>query len=135
MLGAMSWVLAIGLGLFAVILLIPVTRRALVLWFVFSRRLLPVVGRKLRLVGRHYTTAKAIRLAFEDLGPAYIKFGQMIASSPTAFPKSVTDEFENCLDNVRPIPVKRMWQILEEDLGGRPEDFYTAIDPTPLASA
>jgi predicted unusual protein kinase regulating ubiquinone biosynthesis (AarF/ABC1/UbiB family) len=106
-----------------------------VLTAVFTRRLVPVLGRKLRIVGKHYTTAKAMRLAFEDLGPAYIKFGQMIASSPTAFPKEVTEEFANCLDNVRPIPVKRVWRILEEDLGGRPEDLYAEIDPAPLASA
>src|SRR5215211_3174282 len=90
----------------------PVPRRALVVFAVFARRLLPVLGRKLRVVSRNYSTARAVRLAFEDLGPAYIKFGQMIASSPTAFPKHVTEEFARCLDNVRPIPVKRVWRIL-----------------------
>src|SRR5439155_10772439 len=86
-------------------------------------------------VPRSYTRARAIRLAFEDLGPAYIKFGQMIASSPTAFPKEVTEEFANCLDNVRPIPVARVWKILEEDLGKPPHDLFDELDAKPLASA
>jgi predicted unusual protein kinase regulating ubiquinone biosynthesis (AarF/ABC1/UbiB family) len=126
------WILLIIAALIAIL---PIPRRFAVLACIFARRLLPVIGRKLRLVPKSYTTAKAVRLAFEDLGPAYIKFGQMIASSPTAFPKSVTDEFAHCLDNVRPIPVKHVWRILEEDLGAHPEALYAEIDPVPLASA
>jgi hypothetical protein len=44
----------------ALVVALPVPRRALVLIGVFARRLLPVVGRKLRLVSRDYTTARAI---------------------------------------------------------------------------
>jgi len=128
----MWWLALLPLGLLVVL---PVPRRALVLVAVFMRRLVPVIGRKLRLVSPSYTTARAVRLAFEDLGPAYIKFGQMVASSPTAFPKHVTDEFARCLDNVRPIPVKRVWRILEEDLGGHPDQIFAELDATPLASA
>ncbi len=129
------WLLAVALGVVLVVLALPVARRAVVLVLVFARRLLPVIGRKLRLVPKTYTTARAVRLAFEDLGPAYIKFGQMIASSPTAFPKHVTEEFARCLDNVRPIPVASVWRILEEDLGAHPEAVFAEIDTTPLASA
>jgi len=131
----MPWPYVIALALVALVVVPPISRRACVLCAVFAWRLLPVLGRKLRLVPRTYTTARAIRLAFEDLGPAYIKFGQMIASSPTAFPKEVTDEFGNCLDNVRPIPVKRVWRILEDDLGKHPDELYETIDSAPLASA
>jgi len=130
----MFWLAIVGIPL-AVLLLLPVPRRVFVMGAVFVRRFTPVLGRKLHLVSRDYTTARAVRLAFEDLGPAYIKFGQMIASSPTAFPKHVTEEFARCLDNVRPIPVKRVWQILEEDLGCPPETAFAELDPKPLASA
>jgi len=131
----MLWLLAIVAGLVAVVAAIPVTRRAVVLWFVFSRRLLPVIGRKLRLIGPDYTTARAVRLAFEDLGPAYIKFGQMIASSPTAFSKATTEEFARCLDSVRPIPLAQMRRILREDLGELADSAFEQIDEAPLASA
>jgi aarF domain-containing kinase len=132
---AVPWFWIVLAAVAAVIAIVPVTRRLCVLVAVFTRRLVPVLGRKLRLVGKHYTTAKALRLAFEDLGPAYIKFGQMIASSPTAFSKEVTDEFARCLDNVRPIPVKQVWRILEEDLGAAREAELESIEEAPLASA
>jgi aarF domain-containing kinase len=127
------WFLGITLALLAVILIIPVTRRAFVMTVIFTRRLVPVIGRKLRIVGKHYTTAKAMRLAFEDLGPAYIKFGQMIASSPTAFPKETTEEFAKCLDSVRPIKLAQVKRILEEDLGSLAG--FDTIEDAPLASA
>ncbi|MBS1122614.1 MAG: putative aarF protein kinase chloroplastic [Deltaproteobacteria bacterium] len=131
----MLWVLAIALGLVALVLAVPVTRRAAVLAFVFSRRLLPVIGRKLHLVTPGYTTARAIRLAFEDLGPAYIKFGQMIASSPTAFSEATIEEFARCLDAVRPIPLKEVRRILREDLGALADTAFVQIEEAPLASA
>ena len=133
--GSVAWPYLVALALVALVVVPPVPRRVLVLCSVFAWRLLPVLGRKLRLVPRTYTTARAVRLAFEDLGPAYIKFGQMIASSPTAFPKSTIEEFGKCLDNVRPIPVARVWQILEDDLGQKPDVLFATIDPAPLASA
>jgi predicted unusual protein kinase regulating ubiquinone biosynthesis (AarF/ABC1/UbiB family) len=130
----MFWVLALALGVVALVLAVPVTRRAVVLWLVFSRRLLPVIAHKLRL-SPDYTTARAVRLAFEDLGPAYLKFGQMIASSPTAFSKATTEEFARCLDAVRPIPLAQVHRILREDLGERADSAFVQIDQAPLASA
>ena len=131
----MGWALGI-VGLLVVLALaFPVPRRGLVLGWVAVRRGLPVLGRKLRLVGADCTTARAFRLGFEDLGPAYLKFGQMIASSPTAFSKQVTEEFGKCLDEVRPIPVAQVWRIIEHELGDHPERIFASIDPEPLASA
>lgn len=131
----MLWVLAVLLGLALLAVAVPVTRRAIVLCLVFSRRLVPVIGRKLHLVSPTYTTARAIRLAFEDLGPAYIKFGQMIASSPTAFSKATTEEFARCLDSVRPIALGRVRRILREDLGEQADAAFAEIEEAPLASA
>ena len=129
----MSILLIVLLVVIAVIVIVPITRRVLVMTAIFTWRFLPVLGRKLRIVGKHYTTARAVRLAFEDLGPAYIKFGQMIASSPTAFPKETTEEFAKCLDNVRPIKLQQVRRILTEDLGSLAA--FASIEETPLASA
>ena len=114
---------------------VPVTRRAFTVFAVFSWRLAPVLLRKLRLGFRDYTAARGVRLAFEDLGPAYLKFGQMIASSPASFSSRITDEFARCLDEVRPLSVLRVWKILERELGAHPEEVFASIDPKPLASA
>jgi predicted unusual protein kinase regulating ubiquinone biosynthesis (AarF/ABC1/UbiB family) len=129
----MSWPLAIALGVVAVVVLVPVPRRAIVLACVFGFRLIPVGLRKLRVFGPRFTTARALRLAFEDLGPAYIKLGQMIASSPTAFPKETTEEFARCLDRVRPISLATVRRIVREELGDL--SVFASIDEAPLASA
>jgi aarF domain-containing kinase len=110
----------------AAIAAIPVTRRACVLAWTFARRLAPRLWR-----GDAYPTARALRLAFEDLGPAYVKLGQMIASSPTAFPAAITDEFALCLDQVRPIAFATVREVIERELGGVP----FALDAELLASA
>jgi predicted unusual protein kinase regulating ubiquinone biosynthesis (AarF/ABC1/UbiB family) len=119
----------------AIALAFPVPRRSVVLALVLARRTAPVLLRRLRLGRRDYSLARAIRLAFEDLGPAYIKFGQMIASSPTAFPESVTREFARCLDEVRPLPAHTVWAILEAELGRPPDEVFASIETSPLASA
>lgn len=130
------WIL---LGVLAVLLLgvlfFPVPRRTLVTFLILIRRGFPILLRKIRLYPKSYTTAKAVRLAFEDLGPAYIKFGQMIASSPTAFPKHVTEEFGKCLDEVREIPIPTVKRIIRKELGKNPEKIFKSFDTKPLASA
>ena len=114
-----------------VVAAIPVARRAIVLPAIFARRLVQLINPP----DAEYTTARALRLAFEDLGPAYVKLGQMIASSPTAFPKETTDEFARCLDNVRPLPSSVVRAVIEEDLGRPPRELFASFDDTPLASA
>jgi predicted unusual protein kinase regulating ubiquinone biosynthesis (AarF/ABC1/UbiB family) len=128
------WLVAISLAVFTALLLFPLPQRALITAAVALRRFVPRLLVRLRLRSG-YSRARAIRLSFEDLGPAYIKFGQMIASSPTAFPKHVTAEFSKCLDEVRPIPRRAVWRILRDELGRDPKEVFAEIDPQPLASA
>jgi predicted unusual protein kinase regulating ubiquinone biosynthesis (AarF/ABC1/UbiB family) len=131
----MIWV-GVILGALAIsILAFPLPRRTLVTLAVVTRRWFPRLLRRLRLGHRDYTKARAMRLAFEDLGPAYIKFGQMIASSPTAFSDEVIAEFSRCLDEVRPLPVSTVWRILSRELGKPPEEMFESVERTPLASA
>jgi predicted unusual protein kinase regulating ubiquinone biosynthesis (AarF/ABC1/UbiB family) len=129
------WILGTLGALLLLTLLFPVPRRTLVTAFVVVRRGFPVLLRKIRLYPRSYTTAKAARLACEDLGPAYIKFGQMIASSPTAFPEHLVAEFGRCLDEVRPIPLPTVKRIIRKELGKNPGKLFKTFDPEPLASA
>jgi aarF domain-containing kinase len=118
--------LIVVLALAIVIAVIPVTRRACVLVAVFAYRLVPRLWRR-----DEYPRARAFRLAFEDLGPAYVKLGQMVASSPTAFPARITEEFALCLDQVRPISIATVREVIEDELGEVP----FALDDVPLASA
>ena len=80
-------------------------------------------------------SANELRLAFEELGPTYVKLGQMIASSPGMFPDVLAEECRACLDEVPPVSYEGVRQVFEEEFGGPIEDFFSAFDPTPLASA
>ncbi|WP_077529933.1 ABC1 kinase family protein [Vreelandella utahensis] len=87
------------------------------------------------LRGDRQPLPRLMRDTFERLGATYIKLGQFIASSPTFFPREYVDEFQNCLDQTRPLPYAVMERILREELGSAVDTEFTHIDRTPLASA
>lgn len=74
-----------------------------------------------------------LRLIFEDLGPTYIKLGQVIASSPGLFTKPYVKEFRKCLDRVSSFPWKAARSIVEQELGQKAFDLQ--MESAPLASA
>jgi len=88
-----------------------------------------------RLLGSEDNGPAAVRQAFEDLGPTYIKLGQLVASSQGLFPERYCLEFRKCLDRVRPFPFEDVERTLRAELGRDPGDVFSSIDPTPLASA
>jgi predicted unusual protein kinase regulating ubiquinone biosynthesis (AarF/ABC1/UbiB family) len=131
----MIWSIAALVALATIVLLWPAARRAAAVGLVLVWRLSPLALRKLGMGARDYTPARAVRLAFEDLGPTYIKFGQVIASTPTAFSAATTEEFARCLDEVRPISHAAVAKLLRAELGGGPEELFSEFNPEPLASA
>src|SRR5688572_19546025 len=81
------------------------------------------------------TLAVALRRSFADLGPTYVKFGQLIASSPGLFPAFLATELRRLLDSVPPEPVARVRRVIERDLGQPIEVLFADFDDTPLAAA
>ena len=79
--------------------------------------------------------AVALRRSFVELGPTFIKFGQLVASSPGLFPAVLADEFRSLLDDVPPEPTRRIRRIIERQLGGRIDELFTEFDDEPLAAA
>ncbi|HTY32577.1 AarF/ABC1/UbiB kinase family protein [Mycobacterium sp.] len=91
-----------------------------------------------KLPGRGPWQQKVIKQlpnTFVDLGPTYVKFGQIIASSPGAFGESLSREFRGLLDRVPPADPKEVHKLLTEELGGDPADLFAKWDETPFASA
>jgi aarF domain-containing kinase len=88
-----------------------------------------------RLRGQTNVGPAIVRHAFEDLGPTYIKLGQLVASSQGLFPERYCREFRKCLDRVRPFEFDHVQRILREELGRDPGEVFASIDPQPLASA
>ena len=77
----------------------------------------------------------ALRRTFERLGPAYIKFGQIIASSEGLFPRKLSLEFRKCLDQVPAFSFDQVRATLAGDLGKPVEQVFQSIEETPLAAA
>jgi predicted unusual protein kinase regulating ubiquinone biosynthesis (AarF/ABC1/UbiB family) len=94
-----------------------------------------VITAWLRLRGRRGAGPAVVRRAFEDLGPTYIKLGQLVASSEGLFPERYSEEFRKCLDRVRPFAFADVLRIVRAELGRDPDDVFASIEPTPLASA
>jgi predicted unusual protein kinase regulating ubiquinone biosynthesis (AarF/ABC1/UbiB family) len=132
----MFWYVLLGVfaALFLISITLPVPRRiwafsiytAKHFWlWVFS--LLP---------GRRKLTRPVIARRFcEDMGPTFLKFGQIIASSAGLFPDEYVKEFQKVLDKVRPFGFEDVKRILVEDLGPEKAARLSEIEPKPLASA
>ena len=75
------------------------------------------------------------RLALEELGPTFIKFGQILSTRPDVLPLSFITELSKLVDSVSPEPWERMRALLAQELGREPETVFASIDPQPMASA
>jgi ubiquinone biosynthesis protein len=81
------------------------------------------------------TTPEKVRLMLEELGPTYVKMGQIVSSQASTLPPEWDEELEKLQSNVPPFPADLVREIMEEELGGVPENFYAAFDMDPLAAA
>ncbi len=79
--------------------------------------------------------AAPLRQTFEDLGGTFMKFGQLVASSPGVFGDAVSDEFRACLDTGPAVDFQLIRNRIEADLGMAIEDAYAQIDPEPVGRA
>jgi ubiquinone biosynthesis protein len=79
--------------------------------------------------------SRRLRRAAEQLGPTYIKLGQIISSGEGLFPKELVDEFKACRDQVPAEPFEQVRRVVEEDLGRPLEDVFEHFDRTPIAAA
>lgn len=79
--------------------------------------------------------AVALRRSAADLGPTFVKFGQLIASSPGLFPEVLSSEFRSLLDRVPPLPFQTVSAIVERELGAKLDTRFATFDPEPLAAA
>jgi len=76
-----------------------------------------------------------IRRALEELGPTFVKLGQVLATRVDLFPPEYIVEFEKLQDTVPAVPFDQLRVQLEEDLGGLAEVCFASVDVEPLAAA
>jgi predicted unusual protein kinase regulating ubiquinone biosynthesis (AarF/ABC1/UbiB family) len=114
-------------------------RRGRTIATVVALHFTPTAIRQLRTI-RHGALpaaqlARPLRKSFQDLGGTFMKFGQIIASSPGMFGDDVADEFRACLDTGPPVPFVDVRQRVEEDLGLALRDAFADFDPHPIGTA
>ncbi len=81
------------------------------------------------------TVNERIRMVFQDLGPTFIKFGQILSMRPDLAPGLLVLELKKLLDRVPPAPQPAVQSLLEKALGRPMEEVFSEFDWTPLGSA
>lgn len=82
-----------------------------------------------------FSIAQRVRMSFEELGPTFVKLGQLLASRPDLIPQEFVKEFEQLHDNVNPLPFEVIQHVIREEFGERATQIFTKIETSPLGSA
>ena len=81
------------------------------------------------------TYAQRIRLALEELGPTFVKLGQVLSMRPFLIPLELVLELTKLQDQVGPFPFPQVKQIVEQELLAPLEKHFSSFDTVPIASA
>lgn len=98
------------------------------------------LGSLVRLVSFQWRKPKApyeirLRLALEQLGPLFIKFGQLLSTRADLFPPAIIDELSQLQDRVPPFDSRLAQQILLNELGRPIQDAFASFEDQPMAAA
>lgn len=93
-----------------------------------------VILRRKKESAHTLTRAERIRMALEELGPTFVKFGQVVSTRPDLVPASVIVELQKLQETVPPFPGREAIAIVESELGGPVERLFLEFDPQPLAA-
>ncbi|NNJ90506.1 MAG: ubiquinone biosynthesis regulatory protein kinase UbiB [Gammaproteobacteria bacterium] len=85
--------------------------------------------------GKRPSHGERIRRALEDLGPIFVKFGQMVSTRRDLLPDDIADELVKLQDKVPPFSGKQAVAQIEKALGSPVSELFLEFDETPLASA
>ena len=81
------------------------------------------------------TVAEHARLALEELGPTFVKLGQILSTRPDLLPPQFLEELSRLQDNVPPTAWDKISSSLEAELDIAIDELFTSFDPTPIAAA
>ena len=81
------------------------------------------------------TTAVRVRLVLQDLGPSFIKLGQIASTRPDLLPPDVITELKKLQESVPPVPFEEVKKVIEASLGETLDQAFVSFDETPLAAA
>lgn len=81
------------------------------------------------------TTGERIRLVLQELGPTFVKLGQIASTRPDLLPEDIVRELEKLQDRVPPFSFQEVREIVQEELGGDLEEIFCHFEDSPLAAA
>lgn len=84
---------------------------------------------------RYMSTPRRFRMAFEELGPTFVKLGQILSTRVDIFDAEWIEEFEKLQSNVAPIPVASIDELIESYLGRPMGEVFRSFDSVPVGSA
>ncbi len=82
-----------------------------------------------------YSAAEHLRMAFEELGPTFIKLAQILSTRPDLVSPTYAQEFARLQDRVPPLPFEQIQPVLETELGEPYTRVFSELEKQPLASA
>ncbi len=82
-----------------------------------------------------HSSAESLRITFEELGPIFIKFGQILSTRRDLFENDTADELQKLQDQVPPFDSNIARSVIEENLGKPIDDLFDNFEDIPLASA
>ncbi|MBL4847765.1 MAG: AarF/ABC1/UbiB kinase family protein [Planctomycetes bacterium] len=81
------------------------------------------------------STEERIRMMLEELGPTFVKLGQVMATRPDLIPLSLATELRKLQDKVKPFDTKGIATLVAEELGQPVADVFSKFNDQPLAAA
>jgi ubiquinone biosynthesis protein len=89
---------------------------------------------RVKRVAEGHSRPERLRLALEELGPTFIKFGQLLSTRPDLIPAEYIHEFERLQDQVKPEPPTRIRAEIERHFDRTVEEIFRSFDQEPLAA-
>ena len=96
---------------------------------------LQLISKKRRERIERYSRAQRVRMALEELGPTYIKFGQVLSTRPDLIPIDFINELAKLQDEVTPCSFDEVDKVIISEFGRQRNELFNRFDETPLASA
>ena len=76
-----------------------------------------------------------LREMLDELGPTFVKFGQLLSTRPDIVPPDILQQLQSLQDDVRPFPYEDVERVIQEELELSVEQLFTEFEETPVAAA
>lgn len=84
---------------------------------------------------RQISLAVRLRLVAQDLGPSFVKLGQLLSTRADVIPADIIEELKKLQDDVPPVEFEEIREQVEQSLGGTIQDLFDSFETAPLAAA